>query len=169
MHIVATFDHSIQLELALVALEKFGIGKKQMMAVPLQKKSTERMLFDTIHRSDGISLFDLGSALATICSVLGASFGFVLEWGPILWGLIGAAGGFAAGVVLDVIFNKQKRARKARSGRTEVVLLVHCREGQAESVERILWKHMAFGVARVGGREEGEQNLQAEALEGSSL
>lgn len=42
------------------------------------------MLFDTLHRSDGVSLFETGAAIGTAFGVVGASIGFALEWGPIL-------------------------------------------------------------------------------------
>ncbi len=35
------------------------------------------------------SLIDIGMVLGTAFSVIGASIGFKLLWGPIYWGLIG--------------------------------------------------------------------------------
>ncbi|HZG77922.1 MAG TPA: hypothetical protein VEZ72_18870, partial [Paenibacillus sp.] len=90
MQLFSTFEHSMFLELAIAALEKYGIRKERMLVVPLANRKEERKLFDTLHRADGASLIDLGMALATAFSVVSASVGFMLAWGPIYWGLIGA-------------------------------------------------------------------------------
>lgn len=91
MQVFSTFNHSIYLELAIVALERSGIPKSQILAIPLEVKDDHFLLFDSIHQSDGISLFDIAAGLATAFAVIGVSVGFILTWGPIYWGLIGAA------------------------------------------------------------------------------
>ncbi|MGW9019836.1 hypothetical protein, partial [Priestia megaterium] len=108
MNIIASFDRSVYLELALTALKENGIPKEQILAVPLDKRTEERKLFDTIHKSDGISLFDLGASLAVVFSVFGASYGFIATWGPIIWGLIGTAGGFLIGFLIDLFITKRR-------------------------------------------------------------
>jgi hypothetical protein len=40
---------------------------------------------------------EVGMACATGFSVLGASAGFVLAWGPVIWGLLAACFGFGIG------------------------------------------------------------------------
>ena len=87
MHIISSFEHSAFLELAINHLQEKGIEKENIVAVPLHNMKDQLKLFDTIHRSDGESLLDLAAVLGTVFSVLGASFGFVLTWGPIIWGL----------------------------------------------------------------------------------
>lgn len=151
MYVMSTFEHSIYVELALSALEKENIPKENILAVPLNNRTEERKLFDTIHRSDGLSLFDLGMALATAFSVIGASVGFQLKWGPIIWGIIGAIIGFILGFLINLWFHikKGKKQRKIRGETSELILIVYCDIEQASMVEKIIWDNLAIGVARM--------------------
>lgn len=153
MQVFSTFEHSSYLELAITALEKTGVEKESILAVPLINRVEERRLFDTLHRADGISLFDKGAAIGTAFSVVGASVGFDLEWGPIYWGLIGAATGFIIGFIIDYIIFKvvHKRERAVKGKHSEVVLVVECSKELVEKVEEILWEHLAIGVAKLEG------------------
>lgn len=139
--ILSTFEHTVYLEMALSSLKLKNISREQILAVPLNNRTEERKLFDTIHRADGVSLFDLAAAFATAFAVLGASIGFQLVWGPIIWGLIGAISGFVIGFVIDYLFLnvKRKNERKLRGKTSELILIVHCQSDQAEMVEKILW------------------------------
>ncbi len=151
MQLISTFDNNAFLEIAISMLEKKGIEKDNIFAVPLDSRTEERMVFDTIHRSDGISLIDIGMALGTAFSVIGASIGFKLSWGPIYWGLIGAFIGFMVGFAIrlytELVLKKKKRLLKGKQ--SEVVLIIDCEESQAELVENILWNHYALGVAKL--------------------
>ncbi|MFC7063122.1 hypothetical protein [Halobacillus seohaensis] len=151
LYVMSTFEHTTYLELALSALEMENIPKENILAVPLNNRKVKRKLFDTIHRSDGISLFDLGAAFATVFSVIGASIGFRLEWGPIIWGIIGAIIGFALGFLIDLWFNanKRKRDNKLKRKTSELILIVYCHNEQADLVEGILWENLALGVAQL--------------------
>ncbi|MGO4886126.1 hypothetical protein ACJ2A9_00065 [Anaerobacillus sp. MEB173] len=153
MQIFSTFEHSSYLELAITSLEKIGVKKEHILAVPLINRVEERRLFDTLHRADGISLFDKGAAIATAFAVIGASVGFVLEWGPIYWGLIGATSGFIVGFIIDYIIFKvvHKRKREVKGKKSEVVLVVECPSELVEKVEEVLWEHLALGIAKVEG------------------
>jgi hypothetical protein len=90
-------------------------------------------------------------ALATAFSVVGASVGFILAWGPIYWGLIGAVIGFllGLGIKLFIIKTVKKKQRLLRGKQTEVILIVNCDNTKSELVEQILWEHFAIGVAKV--------------------
>ncbi|WP_332695078.1 hypothetical protein [Halalkalibacter lacteus] len=151
MQIFSTYEHSSYLELAISALEKIGIEKERILAVPLENRVEERRLLDTLHRADGVSLFDKGAAIGTAFSVIGGSVGFVLEWGPIYWGLIGAASGFILGFIIDYFIFKvvHKRNRLIRGKNSEVVLVINCSKEEVEKVEKILWGNLALGVAKV--------------------
>lgn len=151
MQVFSTFEHSTYLELAITSLQKIGIKKENILAVPLINRVEERRLFDTLHRADGISLFDKGAAIGTAFAVIGASIGFVLEWGPIYWSLIGAASGFIIGFLIDYIIFKvvHKRKRELKGKKSEVVLVVECPSELVEKVEEVLWEHLALGVAKV--------------------
>jgi len=160
IQIFSTFEHSIKLELAISSLEQVGVQKKNIFAVPLTNRKLERRLFDTIHNSDGGSFISTGAALGTAFSVVGTSFGFSLQWGPIYWGLIGAAGGFLLGLVIDLFINKviKKRQHLLRGKIVQVILIVECDNTQADDVESILWHCLAFGIARIYPHETNVLN-----------
>lgn len=151
MQLFSTFETTGYLEMAISTLEKKGIQKENIFAVPLDNRAEDHKLFDTLHRSDGTSLIDIGIALATAFSVIGASIGFKLAWGPIYWGLIGAFAGFVLGfcirLFVELVVKKKKRVLKGKHA--EIILIVDCEESQAELVENILWRHFALGVAKV--------------------
>lgn len=148
MHVIASFEHSIYLELAITALEEAGIPKEHIYAVSLQGRPNKPKMFDTIHRSDGVSLFDAGTALATALTVIGSSYGFILKGGAILWGLIGAVMGFTIGVLIDIAHKKKKKANlPSRDKITEVIVLVACIKEETKQIQAVFWEHHAFGVA----------------------
>ncbi|WP_312097724.1 hypothetical protein [Niallia sp.] len=153
MQLFSTFEHSIFTEMAISTLEKRGIKKENIFVLPLDNQMGERNVFDTIHRSDGTSLIDIGAALATAFSVIGASIGFKLTLGPIYWGLIGAAAGFLIGFSIrlftEIVLKKRKRLLKGIH--SEVIVIVDCNEEEGEMVENILFSHYALGVAKVKG------------------
>jgi len=137
--------------MAIATLEKRGIRKDCIYAVPLDNRKEERRVFDTLHSSDGTSMIDIGIALATVFSVVGTSIGFELAWGPIYWGVIAACIGFAVGFSIRLFTEKvyKKQKRLARGQNADVILIVDCEETMGELVENILWEHLALGVAKV--------------------
>ncbi len=151
MQLFSTFEHTSYIEMAIATLEKKGIPQKNIFIVPLDNRMEDHKLFDTLRRSDGTSLIDVGAALATVFSVIGASIGFKLTWGPIYWGLIGAAGGFLAGVGIrlftEMVLKKKKRLLKGLH--SELIVIVECEDNQGEQVENILFQHFALGVAKI--------------------
>lgn len=148
MYLVASFHYCLHTEIAIAKLEELGIKKEKIFAVPLELRGESRNIFDTIHHSDGVSMFDGGAILGTVCMVLGVIYGFILAWGPIIWGLIGLMGGFVAGFLLDLIFTKSKHSSARRNDVDgELFLLVQCDPHQAEQVRKTLWDHLALGVA----------------------
>ncbi|MGP4040917.1 hypothetical protein ACTWP4_13620 [Gracilibacillus sp. D59] len=157
MQLFSTFENNAFLEIAISTLEKKGIIKENIYAVPLDNREEERKLFDTLHRSDGTTLIDIGLALATAFSVIGASIGFELALGPVYLGLIGAFIGFVTGVIIrffyELVVKKKKRLLKGKH--SEVILIIECNETQAELVENILWSHFAIGVAKVTSIQKG--------------
>ncbi|MGM0752479.1 MAG: hypothetical protein ACQET6_11130 [Bacillota bacterium] len=151
MQLFSTFENHIFLEIAIANLEKIGINKEDIYAVPLDNRKESRKLFDTLHRSDGLSLIDIAMPLATASSVVTASIGFELKWGPIYWGLIGAIGGFVVGLVirLFLVSLKNREKHRLKGKQSEVILIVECDETKSQIVEKILWEHLALGLAKV--------------------
>ncbi|MBY7144897.1 hypothetical protein KFZ56_17920 [Virgibacillus sp. NKC19-3] len=151
MQLYSIFDNDIFLEMAISTLEKRGIKRESIYAVPLDNRVEARRLFDSLDTSDGTSLIDIGTALATAFAVVGTSIGFKMAWGPIVWGLLFAFLGFIIGVVIRLftenVFKKRKRMLKGKH--PEVILIIDCKEEWMELVEKILWEHLALGVAKV--------------------
>lgn len=145
MHVVASFEHSNFLELAVTDLEQKGIERNLICAVPLNKMAKERTLFDSLHQADGQSMFDLPSILATIFMTLGVMWGFMWEWGPIIWGLLSFVCGIGLGLAIKYILYR-KSLRKDFRYNTEVVLIVNCKPEEVEIVETVLFNHLAIGV-----------------------
>ncbi|MED3727630.1 hypothetical protein HPB58_11855 [Priestia filamentosa] len=151
MQIFATFEYSTYLELAISELEKKEIRRENIFIVPLDNRTEDRKMFDSLHRADGVSLIDLGMALATAFSVVGASIGFKLEWGPIYWGIISAIIGFILGFLIKLFIFKviKKKKRLLRGKHGEIIIIVDCDGRQVEMVEQILWNNLALGVSKV--------------------
>jgi hypothetical protein len=148
MLVIATFENSLFIEMAISALEQKGIPKEKIFAAPLDKPKEPRQLFDTLHRADGVSLFDAGAILGTCLMLLGAIYGYVLKWGPIIWGIIGALSGLTIGILIKLwLVKKSKNGNKKIS--SEIVLMIRCEEYQWDSVQQILWENLALGVTHV--------------------
>lgn len=148
MFVIATFENSIYIELAISELEQQGITKEMILAAPLDKRREPRRLFDTIHQSDGFSLFDVPSIFGTCLMLLGTIYGYVLEWGPIIWGIIGAVSGLLLGFFIKMIFLK-KTGSGSKNISSEIVLMIRCEETKSEMIEKILWDHLALGLTKI--------------------
>ena len=152
MYIISSFDHSVYLELALTKLQQLGIKKEKILAMPLNLFMEEERIFDSIHHSDGVSLFDIGPALAVAITVVSSSYGFVLPGGPIIWGIIGAATGLILGFTLDLLISKRRRKIKRKNKKPiEVFILIRCDENQVEFIKKVLKNHFAQSFATIDG------------------
>lgn len=151
MQIYANFEHSTSVELAITHLQKVGIT--DIFAVPLDEINSHPQIFDTIHRSDGVSFINKGIALSVVFSTILASRGFIWDWGPIIWGLIGAVGGFLLGLIIDLLIYMCKKKRNIvgtrKNIRSEVFVIINCHDQQDEMVTDILKKNQALGLAKI--------------------
>lgn len=149
VYVTASYEHSIMLELVISELRQKGIAEGQICAIPMNVPRKERQLMDTIHRADGLSMFDLATALGAFFMLFGVMWGFMWAWGPILWGLIGLFAGGVAGFAFKYFYYRLYDERQPPAGKTtEVVLIVGCRKAEAEMVERVLAGHMALSIGR---------------------
>jgi len=150
MYIISTFEYSNYLELAITALHMKGIPKEKILGIPMDKRGEELKLFDSIHASDGLSLFDLPIILAALFCLFGSIYGFLLTWGPVLWGIIGMVVGFSLGLMLRLITTKKYKYNRQKNSRaSEVVLIIECQATQLEMVKDLLWEHHALGVGKL--------------------
>jgi hypothetical protein len=150
MYIVASFEYSIQLEIVISEIERIGVTKDQILTIPLDKRVEEAKLFDSIHRSDGISLVDLAAIIGTVFMLLGVIYGYKLTIGPIFGGLLGLVTGLILGFCIDYKMTKDKKKNKAnKEKQTELVLMINCSDDKVERIQDILWAHFAFGVGKI--------------------
>lgn len=150
MLIIASFSYSTHLELAICYLERYGIQREKIFALPLEKRQKKKKLFDTIYQADGVSLFDLPIILGTIFMLGGTMYGFLLKWGPILCGIIASIIGALIGFVIDIIPKKRiENMNNGKDSTTQIFLLIECKESQIETVEEILFDNLAFGIAKI--------------------
>jgi len=145
MHVVASFEYSTELELAIQKLHEAGVNEENIIAIPLDKSVDKPQLFDTIHHSDGKSILDVGLIFGCIFMLLGSIYGFILQWGPVIWGLIGLIFGLTIGILLKLLIIKNE-GKMTNKKCTEVFLAVRCKESQLETIKSILFKHYALGI-----------------------
>lgn len=150
MYIIAAFEYNHFLERAVTGMQMKGVSKERILAAPLDKRGEEKRLFDTIHSSDGLSLLDLAAALGAICMLFGSIYGFILAWGPIVWGLIGLFSGFAIGLIIKLIATNKYANNRAKSEiATEIVLIIECKEHELEIISSLLWENHALGISKL--------------------
>ncbi|MGZ4161939.1 MAG: hypothetical protein ACXVNF_14245 [Neobacillus sp.] len=148
MYVVATFQHSKNIEMAIADIENIGLENNKILVLPLDKRNDKTKIFDTIYDSNGQSYVDTAAILGMIFMLLGAIYGFVLEWGPILWALIGLVFGILLGFLVRYFYNRgEKNQHVAVDCKSEIVVIIHCEENQKEKITEILWGHVAIGVA----------------------
>lgn len=155
--LVASFEQNIHFEMALTLLEQKGVGREQIFAVPLETSPGEPQLFDTIQRSDGRSMFDGAAALGTAMMVLGSIYGFIWEWGPVIWGIIGLFGGGLIGFGLDYFWTERRHKQQRNTHKTEVFVLLYCCPDEVKDIEYMLWQQGANGVARLNRSAHSEK------------
>lgn len=149
MLIVATFKHSAYLELALKRMEQNGVSKHDMIVAPLTKQSEIINEDDSrIIHHNGKSHYDNAFIFATIFMLLGAIYGFVLPWGPIIWSIIGIVTGAIVGLFLDYVIRK-KSPKNMEKNTSEVVIMLQCNPNQIEIIEKVLWQHQAIGISKI--------------------
>ncbi|WML58576.1 hypothetical protein [Neobacillus sp. PS2-9] len=147
MPVISIFEHSLALELAISELENHHIEKERILAASVNKNVVEKKYLDPFN-ADGLNLF-LVSGIGMSVMLLGTMYGFVLYWGPVLWGLIGLIAGSIVGLVIDYIWKKTVRKKTLRKIIADVLLIVNCEEDQVELVEGILKQHHTLGLVRI--------------------
>lgn len=149
MLVIGTFEHSIELEQALAILEHSGISRDHILVAfmdsePVAPFHLMRKRHDV--RSKG---FEVGISFATASAVIGASVGFVLTWGPIIWGLIASLIGFGVGFSLYFITKKGDSRSRSPKKLPQVTIIIQCAEGQSNYIKEIMWNYRALTVGQV--------------------
>ncbi|MBP3040302.1 hypothetical protein J9303_12485 [Bacillaceae bacterium Marseille-Q3522] len=151
MQLYSIFESNIYIEKAIIMLQNEGIAKTDIYAMSLEDVKKERLFFDTLHNSDGYSMFDLAAVLATVFAVVSSSIGFMLKWGPIYWGLIGAFAGLVFGTLIKFFYIKLtgKKLHKISKRKPAILLIIRCSDKKAQIVQSILIKNNALGIAKM--------------------
>ncbi len=145
MYVVSLFEHNLNVELAITALEKAGTPRDHILAAAVKKELPGGKFFDTMYVYNAKGQFDLPMILGAL---MGCVYGFALRWGPVIWGTIGGIAGFAAGLLVKLaVFKKNRQTRHTG----EVVIVVACEPERADEVVRLLRENGALGVSRAGG------------------
>lgn len=153
MLIMATFDHSLELEKALLLLEREGIERRGIMVVPLDTPGQDLNV-----RSEPLPdwkqrAFEVGMALGTACSVVGICVGYVLVWGPLLWGLIAAISGFCTGYGVYAVAHRKQWGTQVSGIRPEAAVIVRVEPDGAAMVRQVLWQHKALSMGIIPDQE----------------
>ncbi|MBB6669635.1 hypothetical protein [Cohnella nanjingensis] len=143
MLIIGTFEHSLELEQALAAVERIGVNPARILAVGMDASTDPR----TVAGKRTVDGVEVGLACATALAVIGSSVGFILAWGPIVWGLIAALAGFAIGYALRSLGSKRTGShRRPRTPWPEVTVFVECLDEQSQEIRGILRRYGALST-----------------------
>ena len=151
MLVFGTFEHSIELELFLTTLEKHdGISRDHILVVPMDTDPKPHIQLISKSRDLYSKGFEVGMAAATASSVVGTSVGFILQWGPIVWGLLSALIGFTIGFGIYFLAKKSSY-RKLPNRLPEITVIVQCDEEKSRIVMENMWKHRVLTVGKAPG------------------
>lgn len=145
MYVIAGFESSLLVEFAIEELKEEGIDEKDILMVKMENAEQYRNLFDSIHHSDGVSIFDGMAALGGVGMTLGIIYGSQITIGPVAVGLFGLLIGAMIGYFLDKKISKVKKSGK-RQQYISLLLLINCKEDQKNRVTTIFHKHDVLTV-----------------------
>jgi len=135
MLVIGVFKQSIELEQALAELEQNMIPREHILVTFMEKKFRDQE--HTPHP------FEVGVSCGTGGAVIGASVGFGLTLGPIIWGLSGAIIGYSVGIGIYFWVRKRKKSSPVLQ---EVTVIIQCTDQQFLPVQELLWKYEALSV-----------------------
>ncbi|ADU28808.1 hypothetical protein [Evansella cellulosilytica] len=149
MIIVGTFEQSIELEQTISVLEKRVVAREKILVVFMDQKP---LINEFTGRTRNIhsNAFEVGMATGTGTAVIGASIGFVLKWGPIIWGLITVVIGFILGYVIYFLLKRKFYQTRRILKIPEATVIIDCEEHQEKLIKDILWKGQALTVGKNG-------------------
>jgi hypothetical protein len=147
MNIFATFEQSIEIEQALAELEGSFISQDQILVVYMDNEPLPVQLTGRTRQIHS-NAFEVGIASATGSAVIGASIGFVLAWGPIIWGLICVIIGFTISYCVYYFLKKEKVHTHQQKKEPEILVIIQCTEILAHPIREILWKYQALTVGK---------------------
>ncbi|MBO9599079.1 MAG: hypothetical protein J7559_14830 [Cohnella sp.] len=147
MLVIGTFPNDTRVLQAVLTLEKSGVGKDRLLVVPMDHSPDSANAHREIRNPiSGHKSVEFGFAGATALSVIGISRGFILEWGPIVWGLISAACGFVLGFGIHKWWESRRLSVVRRKKSSNLTVLVECEADERTLIVDVLWNHDAVAV-----------------------
>ncbi|MBS2968572.1 hypothetical protein J9317_07355 [Metabacillus sp. KIGAM252] len=148
-YLISTFTYSTSLELLLTEIEKAGVHKTQILAIPMDRLGEFQTLMDTDFSDDQKSLLDLAGVFGAVFMLLGVIYGLALYWGPVIWGSIGLVLGIISGFAIEYLYKKKRKGLTLKKSEKEVIVIVHIQDSLTESVKKIILSHGAKGIGTV--------------------
>lgn len=148
MLIVGTFQHSIELEQALAMIEVSGIARRHILVVTMDPGQEGSSNSRSISRDSHSKRIEVSIAVATGAAVIGASAGFILRWGPVIWGLIACLVGYVVGYGIYSLFVMANRGQQFPKKLPEITVIVQCQEKDCAQVREIMWRYNSITVGQ---------------------
>lgn len=146
MLIFGIFEQSIELEQALAELDVMPSLQGNILVVFMDHPPKNAPFNEHSPHP-----FEVGISFGTAGAVIGASSGFALTIGPILWGLIGFFFGFCLGLCTHFLYKKFKiHSRQTKKGH-DVTVVIQCQGDLAPYVSDVFWKYQARSVGTTEG------------------
>lgn len=152
MFVIGNFSYSTQLEIVLANIEEVGVGKSDIIVIPLQTMPKKEKIRDKLVHFDSESILDTAFILGAIFMVFGVIYGYKLTLGPIICGIIGFLIGFLIGFILDLIPKKKSENSKLtkvdKSTSNQCIIIVKCKNKQeSEFVFNLMNENKPIGTA----------------------
>ncbi|NQX58419.1 hypothetical protein [Paenibacillus qinlingensis] len=151
MLIISTFEHSIEVEEALAVLENMGLPRNEIMTIMMDNYMEIPDHNYNSNPNKKTLAFEVGMASSTALTVIGISVGFILYWGPIIWGIIAAICGFIIGycVTRFIQIKLLKHVIRKKERLPELAVIIQCHEGRVQEVQHVLWEYQALSVGKI--------------------
>jgi hypothetical protein len=148
MLVVASIEHTVEAEILITDIVDLGISKENIMVKALEKVPPSEIAGnpEIYYKGTNYSFFDLALAFGTAFSVIGAIYGYVLDWGPIIWGIIGFSIGAILAFFLHRTFNKGSKHIKDYDT-SEVLIFVECEQSQHRPLKELFMNYRSNGLA----------------------
>jgi hypothetical protein len=149
MLIVATMDHGVELELLITDIEQLNVPKNKIHVSLLEKINVTESTNTLRIAEKGIqySFIDLSMSIGTVLAIIGAIYGYSLQWGPIIWGLIGFFTGVTISYIPYKMANSNLKSKEKQDKEPEVLLFIECENHLQKNIKELLMNYCASGMA----------------------
>jgi len=145
MQVFALFQSLSSLKTAISHLEESGIDSRNIFVVPMKNADLQVKNPDRLYPKNRDNV-DKGFAFAAGISVITAGIGFKLSWGPIIWGIMGAIGGYFIGLIVSYVLSRKIGHQQKYKHDLPIILIVNCSEEIFKKIELTLFNIGAIGV-----------------------